>query len=305
MHDQLQGSGRVRHQGLRGKILHVQQARLGRLHVGLIFSTFVRLAGAQEETKPEEPPVRARFALNAPVALVEARACALRPIGLVDEKGHELDVQLPTRRCRSGPMPPDSIAVVVKIEESDGKPYVVLEAALQEGVPRPALEDAIKDMGLELKNVLEHPPNPPPSDPPLGPERMEKKRVWYGEQTLIADGISAGLCATIFGVIIGAPGLLLGAPIVHWVHGNTGIGFASLGMRAGLAGGGLGIGAAIGAGIDAGVGHGTDGATVGSFVGLITGTLVAIILDTHYFAYEEKNVPVVVRIGPEGFVGVF
>ena len=74
-------------------------------------------------------------------------------------------------------------------------------------------------------------------------------RTWYGWQTLILDAgsvASLGTGAVLFArqgprediatqVLLwsGVAGALLGAPIVHWAHTNTGRGFASLGLRVG------------------------------------------------------------------------
>ena len=72
-------------------------------------------------------------------------------------------------------------------------------------------------------------------------------RTWYGWQTLILDAASVaslGIGAVLYArqgsredlapqVLLwsGFAGSLLGAPIVHWAHTDTGRGFASLGMR--------------------------------------------------------------------------
>jgi hypothetical protein len=76
------------------------------------------------------------------------------------------------------------------------------------------------------------------------PEPMSQSH-WYGWQTLLVDG--AALTTVVGGLwlrpahqdwsvvsIVGVGGLAVGAPIVHWAHGHTGVGFASLGLRLGL-----------------------------------------------------------------------
>ena len=61
---------------------------------------------------------------------------------------------------------------------------------------------------------------------------------WYGWQTMISDAAAAALYgsalrsgseATAYG---GAVVWSLGTPILHWAHGNTMVGFVSLGVRA-------------------------------------------------------------------------
>jgi hypothetical protein len=70
------------------------------------------------------------------------------------------------------------------------------------------------------------------------------QKVWYGWQTLLTDGAALAILmaansdnrqeATIegLGALAGAT-FLLGGPIVHWANGQTGRGFASLGIRLG------------------------------------------------------------------------
>jgi hypothetical protein len=70
------------------------------------------------------------------------------------------------------------------------------------------------------------------------------QKVWYGWQTLITDGAALavltaantsaqqGNSAEGIAALAGAT-FLLGGPIVHWANGQTGRGFASLGIRAG------------------------------------------------------------------------
>jgi hypothetical protein len=60
----------------------------------------------------------------------------------------------------------------------------------------------------------------------------------YGEQTLAADtvaltivGVSLGV-ASVKGMFVGGAVYSIGAPVIHFAHGNVGSGFASLGLRA-------------------------------------------------------------------------
>jgi len=93
-----------------------------------------------------------------------------------------------------------------------------------------------------------YPPGWAPRPPPT------QKTTWYGWQTLI--GVVAGDLVTIIATssnaeplaYIGVGGHVLTGPIVHWVHGHVGKGFASLGLNVGLPGLGLLSGAAVGNG---------------------------------------------------------
>jgi hypothetical protein len=90
--------------------------------------------------------------------------------------------------------------------------------------------------------------SPPPTFASAPPQTaISTDRTWYGWQTLILDASSVATFAT--GAVLfarqgstetlapqvllwsGVAGSILGAPIVHWAHTNTGRGFASLGMR--------------------------------------------------------------------------
>ena len=75
----------------------------------------------------------------------------------------------------------------------------------------------------------------PPTTQPrtASPTESEPMTVthWYGYQTLVSD-----IAATVGAAVEPSVGLLtyvLGAPIVHFAHGNFGRGFGSLGMRLG------------------------------------------------------------------------
>lgn len=117
---------------------------------------------------------------------------------------------------------------------------IVRDAQLEGSAPPPAPPDA-------QPPVAPYPPAYPPwPRPPHGPpagvepaEPTEPEMRWYGWQTLITDGAAivllfAGIDSES-GELIGAAALTyyLGAPIVHWSHGQVGKGFASLGIRLG------------------------------------------------------------------------
>ena len=91
--------------------------------------------------------------------------------------------------------------------------------------------------------------DPQVENPPTkaGQAVVSGPRNWYGWQTLALDGASLGglgIGAELFAaqgshetlapqVLLwsGFAGSTVGAPIVHWVHGNVGKGFGSLGLR--------------------------------------------------------------------------
>jgi hypothetical protein len=62
-------------------------------------------------------------------------------------------------------------------------------------------------------------------------EPTPTKTKWYGWQTLIADGGTVAATYVTGNPFVFLGGYTLGAPIVHWAHGNVLNGFASLGVR--------------------------------------------------------------------------
>ena len=121
------------------------------------------------------------------------------------------------------------------------------------------------------------------------------RRHWYGWQTLTVDGASFSLLL-LAGSQGGnssdelATGALLGygfgAGIVHFVHGNTGRGFASFGVRLGMP---L-AGAIVGAGLDSGCNSYLCEAD-GAAIGLLLGMGGAIAIDAAVFAYDDPLPP--------------
>jgi hypothetical protein len=127
---------------------------------------------------------------------------------------------------------------------------------------------------------------------------------WYGVQILVIDAIAYGL-----GAIFAAkkpreghdrphPGLALwvadyaigviGAPIVHFAHGNIGFGFASLGMRLLLSP----IGAVIGLiGACSAAAGSKDCPAEGAQWGLLGGSLTIALFDALVFAREKSDKP--------------
>lgn len=126
----------------------------------------------------------------------------------------------------------------------------------------------------------------------------ETQRVWYGWQTLLTDALAltTAFASPEFGLMTYG----LGAPIVHWGHGNVGRGFASLGLRAGapilLGLGGLATCDHSGASDDEHSGWECLGTAA---VGVALGMLTAVVIDSSVIARE--TVPVektTIALGP-------
>jgi hypothetical protein len=149
---------------------------------------------------------------------------------------------------------------------------------------------------------------------------------WYGWQTLISDGSAIGLLSLAYlvdyegkgatsrqGYADGANLLfatsfatyLVGAPVIHWVHGQGRTGWASLGLRAGLPIGGAIAGALIGS---AACGSSSNSdelvscpAAFGA-VGALAGVVAAPILDATVLAREPVMPPTGPRLQAATFV---
>lgn len=147
-------------------------------------------------------------------------------------------------------------------------------------------------------------PAPPPSPPAPKPEQPRYEKVWYGYQTLIADGVSfgtlvGGVASRSGGVTTaGYLGFLFVTPIVHMVHGNVGPGFASIGIRLILPLLSLGVGAIAGVivGGTSGSGsfdrfaNGANGAVNGAVIGGLIGVAGCVAIDAAGFAYTKERV---------------
>jgi hypothetical protein len=129
------------------------------------------------------------------------------------------------------------------------------------------------------------------------PVRGLARHVWYGNETLIADGIGLGIIvggaslttsSPSAGIAIGAIGGLwftFAAPAVHWRRGFIARGFADLfGLRIGLP---LGVGL-LGYGIGYGAYGGNSGTAniVAGVFGLL-GLLATIGIDAGVLAYDD------------------
>lgn len=129
---------------------------------------------------------------------------------------------------------------------------------------------------------------------------------WYGWQTLIADGAAltlagATLAASRTDLVSTGLGLTslgayaLGAPIVHFAHGNAGRGFASLGIRtaapivSGVATGLLGVVLECAAGCG-GEWGGAAGMLIGGAAGVAVGVVGSVVVDAAVLAREDVPV---------------
>lgn len=125
------------------------------------------------------------------------------------------------------------------------------------------------------------------------------ERIWYGWQNLLVMGGSLG-AAVIAGkagsaeaaLIIGAGGFYLGPPVIHWAHGNVGAGFVSLGIGAG---GATVLGTAgaylMCSGNRCDGEMGPLGALAGFLLGAFVGSIVYVIVDSTFLAYDDPPSP--------------
>jgi hypothetical protein len=136
------------------------------------------------------------------------------------------------------------------------------------------------------------------------PPKPEYEKVWYGYQTLIADGASAGLFFAGIGTgtspmtVAGYLTFVLATPVIHMVHGNIGPGFGSMGIRLLLPPIGMGVGALAGV-IIAGTngsgsldrfGNGANGAINGLVIGGLLGAAGCVLIDAAGLGYTKERV---------------
>jgi hypothetical protein len=94
--------------------------------------------------------------------------------------------------------------------------------------------------------------------------------------------------------VMGVVGHVFIGPIVHWAHGHSGKGFASLGINVGAPFAGALLGMGIGAGFQAAVDDDSDvgwGALGGIVVGTCVGWVTATVLDTTLLSTEQVDAP--------------
>lgn len=158
--------------------------------------------------------------------------------------------------------------------------------------PVVAHADAPTDYGpprMASPSSLPPPPLPPPPPPPI------TREVSYAYQTLLSDGAAAALLAAgllrddaDFGVNLYSTGLAiyaLGAPTVHFAHGQLGNGFRSLGVRVGLPLLGMLAGGLVGPKRDScDDSSSCNRSSLGTGIGLGLGALAAAALDAGLLA---------------------
>lgn len=123
-----------------------------------------------------------------------------------------------------------------------------------------------------------------------------KNPVRYGEQVAIVDLITGGIAIGLFAADteakwVGAGAFVLGAPLVHAVHGQLPQTFAGMGIRVMTPGLGCVSGAITGLIVAPGSereGNMLEGLEVGCKVGAIGGMVLASVLDAAFLAREYK-----------------
>jgi hypothetical protein len=179
----------------------------------------------------------------------------------------------------------------------------VAEAQQPAPAPAPAPSGAPADIGVA-------PAQPPPGQPvvvqppapaakPKGPPRTEKE--WYGWQVAIADVAALGLFVggvaskTTSVADVGYATFLVAPPVVHFTHGNVGVGFGSFGLRLVVPPLFAGIGALVGVFVSIGKAENnansiiTAPATIayGFVGGLAVGYLTAVGIDIGLLSWEK------------------
>lgn len=144
-------------------------------------------------------------------------------------------------------------------------------------------------------------PAPAPAPAPYKPSTHTEK-TWYGWQNLVVDAASITVLA--IGVanwnggsglrVAGGLGYVFGSPTVHWIHGNIGPGFGSLGMRVLLPTIGLVIGLVVGAisaAGDQGSSSNEEPLATGMAAGFFIGVAIPVVLDAAVLGWEKNEVP--------------
>ena len=116
---------------------------------------------------------------------------------------------------------------------------------------------------------------------------------WYGWQTLLADATAAlvgiggylGQRDVDVPMVVAGGVYALGAPVVHWAHGNTGRGFGSLGLRLLLPVGGALLALVATSGQPCGHDCGLGDAAVGAVVGMAAASAI----DASALAWEDAG----------------
>lgn len=125
-----------------------------------------------------------------------------------------------------------------------------------------------------------------PSTDPEPAERGATTTCWYGWQTLLVDGGVIGASLATQNSLVFLGGYTLGAPIVHWAHGNVlrGVGSLSVRLAAPLI---AGLGYAEANQPRPRTGHEPEEAL--SFA-IVAGGLAAIAFDAAFLARSERTI---------------
>lgn len=164
--------------------------------------------------------------------------------------------------------------------------------------PAPPPAVVVRPAATALAPVSTAPAAPAPTPQPV------YEKVWYGHQTLIADGVffgtlMGGVAARSGGVTTaGYLGFLLATPILHMAHGNVGPGFGSIAVRFFLPLLTLGAGAIAGVIVGGTSGSGSfdrfldgaNGAVHGAVVGALIGVAGCAAIDAAGLAYRKERV---------------
>lgn len=261
-----------------------------------------------------EASIADHFRTSAPSSAVQRAACSLDANVSVD--GRTRPLELSGCGSREG-----ALHAELRVEEDGGERNVFIAVEVPEGFSEDAraeLETIVRETMAELRRRIA----PEESMPIETDHVVVSKPEWYGWQTLIPDAASIVLISSAIATSAtrqtgdAATGLAfagmgtyaLGAPVVHWAHGNIAIGFASMAARFffPLSTGFIGIYVGAGAtavtdcsGLFCGLGTMATGGMVGYGLGMLTCSIV----DAAAAAYEKpeptrKSARIVPSISP-------
>jgi len=121
--------------------------------------------------------------------------------------------------------PPPPAPPLQQPAPSSSAPHLQLESAPFPSAYTPASPTAVPQRSWQVSRGSWGAERERPAPAP------ETQEVWYGWQTLLTDALALG---TVFASPeLGIGTYALGAPIVHWGHGNVARGFGSLLLRTG------------------------------------------------------------------------
>lgn len=200
----------------------------------------------------------------------------------------------------AAPAPAVAAPMVPPAAVAPAPPVAALPGAPPAAAPLPA-PTTPSPARAELLRTKSAEPDDEESDDEESREHLGPHRKWYGWQTLTIDGASFGLLLagaasdpgggrssdlTSTLLLASLLGYGFGPGVVHFMHNNTGRGFASFGLRLGMPIAGAIIGAAAASGCNRFLCE-ADGAGVG----LLAGIGGAIAIDAALLAYEDQRPP--------------